>query len=105
AKLFERAEQLAVRQVELRLDVRLAAGRADQRRLALRAEQEADRAGEDGLPGAGLAGDRVQAAVELELGAADEDEVVDPEPAQHGFIVRLRSDRAYRPLWTPNTAP
>src|SRR5262249_20504861 len=106
AQRGEPAEDIVVRQVELGLDVRLAGGRADRRRVAPRAEQEADRAGEDRLAGAGLARDRVQARIELELGVADQDEVLDPEPAQHGSIVRRPSDRAYRPLWPgPNTWP
>ena len=60
-QLRERAERVVVGQVELRLDVRLAAGRADRRRVAARAEQQADRVREDRLARAGLAGDRVQA--------------------------------------------
>ena len=73
-----------VRQVELRLDVRLLGPRPDEGRFPLRPEQEPDRLREDRLPGAGLAGDRVQAGRELELGLADEDEVLDAQAAEHG---------------------
>ena len=52
---------------------------ADRRRVAVRPEQEADRLGEDRLAGSGLAGERVQPGRELELGLADEDEVLDPQ--------------------------
>ena len=89
-----------LREVELRLDVRLLAGGPDVRVVALRAEQEAERLGEDRLPGAGLSRDRVQPGRELELGLADEDEVLDAEPAQHAAIVdprrRRRTTRSFR---------
>ena len=49
-QLGERAERLVVDAVELGLDVRLVPGGADQRRIALRAEQETDRVREDRLP-------------------------------------------------------
>jgi hypothetical protein len=51
----------AVRRIELGLDVRVDAVRPDERRVPARAEQEADRLGEDRLAGAGLAGDRARA--------------------------------------------
>ena len=47
------------------------------------AEQQPDRLREDRLPRAGLAGDRVQPGRELELGLADEDEVLDAQATQH----------------------
>ena len=78
----------ARRQVELGLDVRLVAVRPDQRRVAARAEQQPDRLREDRLAGAGLAGDRVQPGRELELGLADQDEVLDAEPAKHAWMLR-----------------
>ena len=71
-----------VRHVELRLDVRLVARRADDAASPLRAEQQPDRLGEDRLPGARLAGDRVQPGRELELRLADQDEVLDAEPTK-----------------------
>ena len=70
--------------VELGLDVCLGRSRPDEGRVALRPEQEPDRLGEDRLPGAGLARDRVQPRRELELRLADEDEVLDAQPTQHG---------------------
>jgi hypothetical protein len=73
--------------VELRLDVRLLAARADHRRVAARAEEQADRLGEDCFAGACLTGDRVQPGREVELGLADEDEVLDAQSPQHLRIV------------------
>ena len=90
AELGELAERLVVGQVELGLDVGLVRRRPDQRRLAARAEQEPDRVREDRLPRAGLAGDRVQPRVELELGLPDQDEVLDAQPPEHPAIVRRR---------------
>ena len=82
----ERLELILVEQpgrdVELGLHVCLLRPRADERRVALRAEQEPDRLGEDRLPGAGLAGDRVQPRSRLEVRLADEDEVLDAEPTK-----------------------
>src|SRR5581483_11016178 len=48
------------RKIELRFDVRLLAGRADEALAALRAEEQPERLREDRLPRAGLAGDRVE---------------------------------------------
>ena len=53
-------------------------------------EQQPDRVREDRLPRSRLAGDRVQARVELELGLADQDEVLDAKPPKHPAIVRRR---------------
>src|SRR5262249_37471256 len=69
--------------LQLWLDVCLRAVRADQRRIPPAAEQEADRLGENRLPRSRLAGDRVEAGREVELGVADEDEVLDAQTAQH----------------------
>ena len=69
--------------VELGLDVRLLAARPDERLVALRAEQEPDRLREDRLARTRLAGDRVQPGRELELGLADEHEVLDAQSSQH----------------------
>ena len=88
------------REIELRLDVGLLAGRADVRVVALRAEEEAERLREDRLAGAGLARDRVQAGRELELGFADEDEVFDAEAPKHAAIVDPRPDAAHCPSRT-----
>ena len=73
----------ALRHVELRLHVGLRARRADEPRVTFRPEQQPDRLREDRLPGARLAGERDEPRRQLELGLADEDEVLDPQPAQH----------------------
>ena len=57
--------------------------RPTERRVARAPEQQPDRLREDRLPGARLAGDRVQPGRKVELGLADEDEVLDPEPTEH----------------------
>ncbi len=85
--------------VELRLDVCLLAGGADERVVALGAEEEAQRLGEDRLAGARLPRDRVQAGRELELGLADEDEVLDAQPAEHAVDRRRAARRC--PLAVP----
>ena len=85
AQLLERL----VLPVELRLDVGLAAGGPDHRGVGPRAEQQADRLRENRLAGAGLAGDRVQARREVELGLPDEDEVLDAQAAEHDSDCRL----------------
>ena len=84
-----------LREIELRLDVGLLAGGPDVRVVALRAEQEAERLGEDRLAGTRLSRDRVQPGRELELGLADEDEVLDAEPVKHAAIVDPRRDAAH----------
>ena len=97
AEVAKRLEPLLVeeplRDLELGLDVRLAPRRADGGRVALRAEQQADRLRDDRLPGAGLAGDRDEAGRELEVRLADEDEVLDPQSAKHAVIVDGRPVR------------
>ena len=82
----ERGERLqllvveeAFGQVELRLDVRLPRARPDRGRVALRAEQEPERLGEDRLPCPGFARDRVQPLRRRKLGRSDQDEVLDVE--------------------------
>ncbi|MCZ7587667.1 MAG: hypothetical protein M5U27_02140 [Gaiella sp.] len=90
-ELAERVEALlveeALRNVELRFDVRLCAGRAHRRGVALPPEQKPDRLRDDRLPGTRLARQRDEARRELEIGLADEDEILDPQPAQHVKIV------------------
>jgi hypothetical protein len=87
-QLCERRERLvlqdSVGQVEVRLDVRLARPRPQVSLVPRSAEEEADGLGEDRLPRAGLAGHRVQARPEIELGLADEDEVLDAKMTKHG---------------------
>jgi hypothetical protein len=82
-QLGERGELVvveeAVRDVELGLDVGLAARRADDAGVALRAEEEADGLGQDRLPRARLAGDRGQAGSGSQLAVANQHEVLDPQ--------------------------
>ena len=78
----------ALGRLELGLDVRFVAVRPDEAGVPARAEQQADRLREDRLAGAGLAGDRVQARRERELRLADQDEVLDAEPAKHAWMLR-----------------
>src|SRR5206468_3634542 len=75
--------QEPVREVELGLDVCLLAAGSDQRRIASRAQEQADRLREDRLSSAGLAGDGIEPRSELELGLADQDQVLDAQAAQH----------------------
>ena len=70
-------------------------GGADVRVVALRAEQQAERLGEDRLARARLPRDRVQPGREVELGLVDEDEVLDAEPPEHAAIVDPRADAAH----------
>ena len=72
-----------VREIEVRLDVRLARARPEVAGVPGRAEEEPDRLGEDRLAGPGLPGDRVQARPEAQVGLADEDEVLDAQAAEH----------------------
>ena len=85
-QLGERVEAVLVEQpvgqLQLRLDIGLASLGADERGVALPAEEQAHRLREDRLAGAGLAGDRVQAGCELELRRADEHEVLDAKPTK-----------------------
>ena len=91
--------QEPVREVELGLDICLLAAGSDQRRIASRAQEQADRLREDRLSGPGLAGDGVEPRSELELGLADQDQVLDAQAAQHApdgthrVGARLRSAR------------
>ena len=84
-----------VGEIELRLDVRLLPGCPDVRVVALRAEQQAERLGEDRLARARLPRDRVQSGSKLELGLLDKDEVLDAEPPKHAAIVDPRADAAH----------
>ena len=93
-QVAERLEAVLVEEpvgdVELCLDIRLGARRADGGPVALRAEQEADRLRDDGLAGAGLARQRHQPGIKLELRLADQDEILDPQSPQHVKIVDRR---------------
>ena len=73
----------ARRQLEYALDVGLPRARAHDLRARLAAHQEVERVREHGLARAGLARDRVQARPQAELGALDQEEVLDSELEQH----------------------
>jgi hypothetical protein len=73
----------AAGQVQLRLNVGLAAVRADVARVTLRAEEQADGLSEDRLAGPGLARDRVQPRGEGQLGLVDQHEVLDAQTPEH----------------------
>ena len=105
-ELGQRLETLlleqAVRQIELRLDIGLLPICSHERRVAARSKQEPDRLREDRLARAGLARDRVQPRRQLELGVANQDQVLDAQAAQHApdgthrVGPRLRSPRDLR---------
>ena len=63
--------------------------------IALDAEQQPDRLGEDRLARAGLAAEHVEPGGQLELRLANEDEVLDPEAAQHRVMVDRRRRAAH----------
>ncbi len=52
------------------------------RQVLFRAEQQPDCLREDRLPRTGLTGDRIQPRRQVELGLADEDEVLDAQPTK-----------------------
>ena len=68
------------------LHVGLIGSGADDLRARLSAHQQVERVGEDRLPRPGLAGDRVQPAREAELGALDQQQVLDPQLVQHRVL-------------------
>ena len=86
AQLGERRQSLLVveepvRRLELGLDVRLAAG-GPTAAASPRAEQQADRLREDRLPGAGLAGDRVEPEAARARPREDQHEVLDAQATE-----------------------
>ena len=82
-------EQLAALGVQLRgqreaaLDVGLGGAGAHDPGAGAPAEQQVEGVGEDGLAGAGLAGEDVQPGGQLELGPLDQEEVLDAQFVQH----------------------
>ena len=65
--------------------------RADEVAGGAAAEQQADGLDEDGLAGAGLAGQDVEAGVELDLDRVDDREVPDAQEAKHAERRELQS--------------
>jgi len=68
---------------ERALDVCLRGARPDDLRPRPPAQQEVQRVGEDRLPRARLAGDRIEARLEAELGPLDQQQVLDSQLVQH----------------------
>ena len=71
------------REREDALDPGLLGARADDLGTRAAAHQQVERVGEHGLSRPGLAGDRVQARLEAQLGALDQQQVLDPQLVQH----------------------
>ena len=76
----------AVGQLEDSLDPGLLGAGADDLRPRPAAEQQVERVGEHRLAGPGLAGDRVQALAEAQLGPLDQQQVLDSQLAQHAPV-------------------
>ena len=70
------------------LDVGLARAGPQDAAPALAAEQQVERMGEKRLAGAGLARDDVEAGIEPQLGALDQEEVFDAELEEHPLILQ-----------------
>jgi hypothetical protein len=75
-------------QVELGSDLRPLRADAHQCRIAALAQRQRQRVDQDGLAGTGLAGERAEAGIEVELEAVDDDEVADEQAAQHRCVVQ-----------------
>ena len=78
--------------VEHALDPGLLGARAGRSAGAPAAHQQVERVREHGLAGPGLTGDRVQARLEAQLGALDQEQVLDPQLAQHAPVVAAGAD-------------
>ena len=107
-----RVVQEARRQREDALHPCLRGARTDDLRASLAAEEQVERVREHGLPGPGLAGDRVQPGAEAQLGALDQEQVLDPQLEQHrplvaappdGFAPESRCERVTRAPARPRT--
>ena len=72
----------ARRQLQLGLDVCIRTLGAHERGVAARTEEQPDGLREDRLPRSRLTGDRVQTRSQVELGLADEDEILDAQPTK-----------------------
>ena len=78
-----RVVQQALGELEDALDVGLLGSGPHDPASRLAAQHEVERVGEDRLAGAGLAGDHVQPVAEAQLGALDQQQVLDPEFKEH----------------------
>jgi hypothetical protein len=74
-----------LRRLEHALDVCLGGSGADDPRAGLTPEQQVERMGEHRLAGTGLAGQRVQAGPEPQLGPLDQEQVLDAKLYEHMF--------------------
>ena len=70
--------------VEERFHLRLLGARPDLLGAGAAAEHERERADDNRFAGTGLAGQHVEAGIELDLQLVDEDEVLDAQRNQHG---------------------
>ena len=84
-------QQLFPAALEDRFDGRGVFAGADEVAGRAPAEQQADRLDENGLAGAGFAGQDVQAGVELDLDRVDDREVPDAQEAKHAKERELQS--------------
>ena len=80
-------------QVEDALDPGLLGPGPDDVRFRLAAHQQVERVGQDGLPRPRLPRDRVQPLAEPQFRPLDQQQVLDPELAQHGLCVATGADR------------
>ena len=87
----------AVGQREHPLHPGLLGAGADDLRSRPAAQQEVERVGEHRLARPGLAGDRVQAGVEPELGPLDQEQVLDSKLEQHAPVLAPGADGSTRP--------
>src|SRR5262249_28647473 len=94
-----------LRKLEDPFDVRLGRAGPDDLRTGLAAHQQVERVREDSLARAGLAGDRVQAWSQPELGALDQQQVLDPELEQHRLPVLTTEADGFAPMPLPALAP
>ncbi len=76
-------------QVEDALHPGLLRPRPDDLWSCLAAHQQVERVGQHRLAGAGLAGDRVEPLAQAQLGLLDQEQVLDPELAQHAVLLAL----------------
>src|SRR5215203_65416 len=90
------------------LDPGLRSARPNDLRPCLAPHQEVERVRQDGLPGAGLAGDRVQPLPQPQLGPLDQQKVLDPQLTQHAFYLAPGAAGPFRTValcgWDPSRA-
>ena len=78
------------------LDVRLARARPDDPAARLAAHQQVERMRQHGLARAGLAGDHREAAARPQLGALDQQQVLDAQLQEHGACLPAAPRRSGR---------